>query len=109
MVWALSMFGTIKTGAVSTNAQSRFASVVVEGVLGPPRLVRHTWRCPCFSVVLGATHKASQGPLKGAVSSQKALQWSKTELLGGTEEKFPPTRGHWFASRQINDFLPKAL
>ena len=26
----------------STNAQSRFASVVVDGVLGPPRLVQHT-------------------------------------------------------------------
>ena len=28
--------------AFSTNTQSRFASVVVDGVLGPPRLVRHT-------------------------------------------------------------------
>ena len=28
--------------AFSTNAQSRFASVVVDGVLGPPRLARHT-------------------------------------------------------------------
>ena len=28
--------------AFSTNAQSRFASVVVDVVLGPPRLARHT-------------------------------------------------------------------
>ena len=28
--------------AFSTNAQSRFASFVVDGVLGPPRLGRHT-------------------------------------------------------------------
>ena len=38
-----------------------------------------------------ATHKASQGSLKGVrVSAQKALQGSKTEtkeLLGGMEEK----------------------
>ena len=36
-----------------------------------------------------AKHKASRGPLKGAVSAQKALQGSETEtreLLGGTEE-----------------------
>ena len=26
----------------ATKAQSRFASVVVDGVLGPPRLARHT-------------------------------------------------------------------
>ena len=46
-------------------------------------------------------HEASRGPLKGAVSAQKALQWSETEtreLLGGTEEKgTTPTRGHLFA------------
>ena len=35
-------FGTMKTSAFSTNAQSRFASVVVDGVLGPPRLACHT-------------------------------------------------------------------
>ena len=43
-------------------------------------------------------HKASQGPLRGAVTAQKALQGPKTEgreLLGGTEEKsVSPTRGH---------------
>ena len=44
--------------------------------------------CPCISEVLEATHKASRGPLKGAVSALKALQGSETEtreLLGGTE------------------------
>ena len=51
-----------------------------------------------FSVVPEATHEASPGPKKGAVSAQKALPWSQTEtreLLGGTEEKIvSPTRGH---------------
>ena len=36
-------------------------SVVIDGVLGPPRLARHTWRCPCISVVPEATHEASRG------------------------------------------------
>ena len=85
--------------AFSTNAQSRFASVVVDGVLGPPRLARHTRRCPCISVVPEATHGASRGPEKGAVSAaQKALRGSEIEtrkLLGGTEENSVSLkRGH---------------
>ena len=36
------ILGTTKRNAFSTNAQSRFASVVVGGVLGPPCLARHT-------------------------------------------------------------------
>ena len=31
------IFGTMKTSAFSTNAQSRFASVVLDGVLGPDK------------------------------------------------------------------------
>ena len=29
-------------------------------------------RCPCFSVVLEATHEVSRGPMKGAVVSTKS-------------------------------------
>ena len=69
--------------------------------LGPPHLAQHIWRCPCFSVVPEATHEISQGSLKGAVTAQKALQGSETELRalpGGTEEKsVSPTKGHLFA------------
>ena len=64
-------------------------SAVFDDVLGPPRKAQHTLHFPFFSVVLEATHKASQGPLKGAVSALKALRGSETEtreLLGGTEE-----------------------
>ena len=79
--------------AFSTNAQSRFASVV-DSVLGPPRLAWHTSDC----VVPQAMHEASQGPLKGTRSAQKALQGSETEtreVLGGTDEnRVSPTRGH---------------
>ena len=78
-----------------------FASVVFDSVLGPLRLARLTWLCPCFSVVPEATHEASRGPEKGAVSAKKALRGSETEtreLLGGTEEnRVSPKRGHWFA------------
>ena len=91
-------FGSTKRSAISTNALSRFASVVVDCVLGPPRLAQHTCWCPCISVVPDATHEASRGPEKDAVSAQKALQWSETEtreLLGGTEENsVSPMRGH---------------
>ena len=34
--------GSVYKSAFSKNAQSRFASVVVDSVLGPPRLARHT-------------------------------------------------------------------
>ena len=78
---------------LSTNTQSRFASVILDSVLGPPRLAQHTLLCPCFSVVpKAASHEArgesSHGTMKGVVSAQKALQESVTEtreLLGGTE------------------------
>ena len=45
------------------------------------------------------------GPWKAPCQLKKALQGSETrELLGGTEEKnVSLTRGHWIASRQIND------
>ena len=95
---ALPIFGTTKGSAFPTNAQSRFASVVLYGVLGPPRLAHHASWCPCISVVPEATHEASRGPLKGAVSAQKAVEGSETEtreLLGGTEENsVSPIRGH---------------
>ena len=57
--------------------------------MGPLCLARHTWWCCCISVVPEATHEASRGPEKGAMSAQKGLQGSETEtreLLGGTEE-----------------------
>ena len=49
-VWSLTQFYYVEfsqsrigeKSAFSTNAQSRFASVVVDGVLGPPRLAHHT-------------------------------------------------------------------
>ena len=75
-----------------------FATVVLDSVLQPMGLARHTLQRPLFSVVPEATHEASRGPLKGAVSAQKALQGSETEtreLLGGMEENsVSPTRVH---------------
>ena len=63
--------------------------------MGPPP---YTLQCPCISAVPEACHGVSLGPLKAALSAQKALQGSETEtreLLGGTEENsVSPTRGH---------------
>ena len=47
----LSIFQTMKTSVFLANAQSRFASVILNRVLGPPRLARHTCGCTCISVV----------------------------------------------------------
>ena len=90
-----SNFRNNENNAFSTNAQSRFASVVIYAVLGPLRLEWHTWQCPCFSIAPEATHEASRGPLKRVVSAPKALQEFETEmeLLGGTEEK--SVLWHW--------------
>ena len=49
-VWSLTQFYSVDFSqswigvnkCISTNAQSRLASVVVDGVLGPPRLALHT-------------------------------------------------------------------
>ena len=83
--------------------------------------VSYYWRCPgnsaltpdgvLVSEVLKATHEARRGPMKGAVSTQKALQGSETEtreLLGGTtENSVSPMRGHWFALLANQSFFIK--
>ena len=78
----------------SANAQPRFASVVVDGVLVPPRLARHTLRCPCISVVPEATDEASRGS-----------ETETSELLGGKEEnsvslKGPPGKSMIFYKKE---------
>ena len=76
--------GSMKTCVLLTNPQSRFVSVVLDGVLGPSRLARHTSWFPCFSVVPEATHEASRGS-----------ETETRELLGGTEENsVSPMRGN---------------
>ena len=94
------IFIATNKNAFSTNAQSRFASVALDGALRPLRLARHTWKCPCFSVV------PKQRTCRGW--AQKALQGSETktkELLEKRKRKvFPHTRDHWFACRANYDF-----
>ena len=91
--------------------KSRFASIVLDLVLWPLGLAQPPRWCSCFPVVLEATHEVSQGPLKGTVSAQKALQGSEKEtreLLGGTEETcVSSTREHWFALQANQWFFPK--
>ena len=68
-----------------------------------------TWRCLCFSVVPEATYEASQGPLKGAMSAQKALQRVPDGDEGGggknAREVFTPMMGYCF--KQTNDLFFK--
>ena len=76
---------------VFTNTQSKFLSAVFDGVLGPPHLEPHL----TASLFLCSSESNARGPLKGAVSAQKALQRSEREtieLLGLTEENFPDKR-----------------
>ena len=79
-------------------------------VLIPLQLAHHTLRCLCLSLVPEATQEASWGPLKGAVSAQKALQGSMMEmkeLMGGTKERCPPIRDHWLALQANQWFFTK--
>ena len=79
-------------------------------VLIPLQLAHHTLRCLCLSLVPEATQEASWGPLKGAVSAQKALQGSMMEmkeLMGGTKERCPPMRDHWLALQANQWFFTK--
>ena len=59
------------TSAFSTNVQSRFASVVIDGVLGPPRLARHTLQCSCISGSSGSNARGGSRALEGCRVSAK--------------------------------------
>ena len=65
---ALSIFRATNKSAFSTSAQSRFASIVLDGVLGPLHLASNTWRWPCISVAPKQRTRRGWGSLKGAVS-----------------------------------------
>ena len=88
MAWAPQIFGSAKSSEFSANAHSRLVSIVLDGVLGPPRLVLQTWWCPCISAVPVATHEASQGS-----------KMQTRELVGGSTEKSVSQWG-------VHDFLP---
>ena len=81
-----------------------------DGFLGLLRLFQRTWRCPFFSEVPKSMHEASQGHLKGTVSSQKALKGPRQRQGSFWEERKRKDllcRGVIdLPYRQINDFLP---
>ena len=83
-VWPLTKFHSVdfsqsRSGVKKCNFNKLTIKIILcqlfwtFGVLGLLGLAWHTWQNPCFSVVLEARHKASRGPLKGTVSTQKAL------------------------------------
>ena len=85
---------------------------IVDGVLGPPSLAPHTW-CPCISVVPKHRMRRGWGPLKGALSAQKTLQGSETEMRELLEERktkgFPWQGVIGLPQRQINNFYLSGL
>ena len=86
-VWSLTQFYSVdfSQSRIAVNKcvfykrTSRFASGVVDGVLGPPHLARHTWRCPCISVVPEAMYvsrlKAREGHHASSKSASRVWDW----------------------------------
>ena len=68
---AFPVFGTTKTSVLSINLQSRFASIVLDSVFGPPHPAWHTQWCLCISCIWKQPTRSSQGPLKGTVCQLK--------------------------------------
>ena len=65
------------------NAKSRFSLLFLDCVLEPPRLVRHTWWCPYFSLVPEATEWESQG---SKTKTRELMREQKRNV-------FPPHKG----------------
>ena len=90
------IFNSTKTSVFCTKAPSRFASFCSR-LSWDHRRPRRTFLSVLFWKQCIVLLRQGWGPLKGAVSAQKAFQWSETEtkkLLRGTEDGC-----HWFALR----------
>ena len=102
----------MKTGAFSKNAQSMFVSVVLDRVLGPPRLAYHTWHvlvghCLCSSG--GNTQKARLRALEGHQSPYQlknlhkgliprggsCLEERRSKVFPNKELFILPSRKYW--------------
>ena len=59
--WAFPIFRATKTNAFSTNAQSKFASVIFGGVQGPWRLAAAQMTAPFFLCISEAKHETLTG------------------------------------------------
>ena len=68
--------GSVVKSVSSTNAHSRFASVVVDSVLEAMRLARHTWLCPCIS---GSNARGESRALEGCRDSNDLFYKKETE------------------------------
>ena len=91
--------------------QSRFATVVFNGDLGPLHLVQHhTWQYLCISEVPEATYKAKLRALEGQRVNSKS-PGSRRRLGNCWKERkrirniLPKWRVYWL--KQINEFLQK--
>ena len=70
-----------KKVGIKTDTPSRCAPVVLDHVLGPPLLARHTWLCPCISAVPEAVYEARVMALEGRLVSSSKKPY---KLLGWT-------------------------
>ena len=87
-------FEATKRSAFSTNAQLRFSSVVLGGILGSLRLTWHTRQ----SLYQMQHTRQGEGPCWALCQLKKPFQGSEPEmreLLGGTEDNsVSPITGH---------------
>ena len=72
--FSLSRISVVRKYVFFANIQSRF-SLVFDGALQLPCKVKHTWWCPCISVVPEATHVTRLRGL-GGPSAQGLWKWS---------------------------------
>ena len=91
--------------------QTRFASAILDGVLGPPRLARHSWRCPCICSSGGNTRGESRALEGRRVSSKKPFKGPRQRQGSCWEEQkrtaFPRQGGIDLPFRQSNEFFTK--
>ena len=106
--WFFTIMNCWKKWVFLTSTQSRLASVVVDIVLVPQRLARHTWvDWWQISEVPEATHDKK----KSIVSAQKALQGTNKDQESCQEEMMTAIsfsiKGHWFGLKEKSKILYK--
>ena len=102
-------FGWMKTNLLFINTPSRFMSGVLDSVLGPPCLARHTWRCPCISVVQKQRTRRVKGPRRAPCQLKKPFEGPRQGSCWEERKRivFPRWGVIDLPSRQIDEFLQK--
>ena len=107
------IFGTRESKCVFYKGTIKVSSGVLDSVFGPPCLARHTWQCPCISLVLEATHargepRALEGHRLGRKSPSRVRDGDKLlDGRNGQEKCFLYQEVIDLPSKQIYDFTQK--